>query len=81
MSMVQTKKLQSAIKYQIANNKLSPGLVSHNSDIMGLCHTSFSGKQKGKNIYQKNIQIFVTKLVLIVLLWMRMFISLHHKNW
>lgn len=52
--MVQTKKLQSAIKYQIANNKLSPGLVSHNSDIMGLCHTRFNGKQKGKNIQQKN---------------------------
>ena len=52
--MVQTKKLQSAIKYQIANNKLSPGLVSHNSDIMELCHTSFNGKQKGKNIQQKN---------------------------
>ena len=49
--MVQTKKLQSAIKYQIANNKLSPGLVSHNSDIMGLCHTRFNGKQKKNQKY------------------------------
>ena len=56
MSMVQTKKLQSAIKYQIANNKLSPGLVSHNSDIMGLCHTILDGKQKKAKIFSKKNQ-------------------------
>ena len=65
MSMVQTKKLQSPMEYQIANNKLSSGPVSHNSDYGAMSHNSTGSKkaQKYLNICNK----IPIKMVLMVL--------------
>ena len=51
MSMEQTKKLQSLMKYQIANNKLSWGPVSHNSDYGAVSHNSM-GNKKDQKIFE-----------------------------